>query len=173
MVLLRFTESAERPFGYRQFHCPGQPSQCGAVHRTARRALPIISGSSVARSRPRRLAPALRSLAYGRYVIFYRAVADGVAIVRALHGAREISGGRFGMNDSDAWIRRTSPAEVTRSRRSRRSPPAHPSFRAAIRPLTRPCRREPETDGIMVTDHARRPRRAAAARRLGNAAPDR
>ena len=34
--------------------------------------------------------PALGSLAYGRYVIFYRAVADEVEIVRVLHGARDI-----------------------------------------------------------------------------------
>jgi toxin ParE1/3/4 len=51
------------------------------------------------------LAPALRSLAYGRYVICYRVVASGAEIVRALHGVRD--------------IRRASesPAKVTRSRR--------------------------------------------------------
>jgi toxin ParE1/3/4 len=32
----------------------------------------------------------LRSLAYGRYVIFYRAIEDGAEIVRVLHGARDL-----------------------------------------------------------------------------------
>jgi toxin ParE1/3/4 len=32
----------------------------------------------------------LRSLAYGRYVIFYRAIEDGAEIVRVLHGARDV-----------------------------------------------------------------------------------
>ena len=36
------------------------------------------------------LSPGLRSLAYGRYVIFYRALEEGVEIVRVLHGARDL-----------------------------------------------------------------------------------
>jgi toxin ParE1/3/4 len=35
------------------------------------------------------LIPGLRSLAYGRYVIFYRAIEDGAETVRVLHGARD------------------------------------------------------------------------------------
>jgi toxin ParE1/3/4 len=36
------------------------------------------------------LAPNLRSLPIGRYVIFYEALADGVVIVRVLHSARDV-----------------------------------------------------------------------------------
>jgi toxin ParE1/3/4 len=36
------------------------------------------------------LVPGLRSLPFGRYVIFYRALDDGVEIVRVLHGARDL-----------------------------------------------------------------------------------
>ena len=32
----------------------------------------------------------LRSVAHGRYVIFYRVVQDEVAIIRVLHGARDL-----------------------------------------------------------------------------------
>jgi toxin ParE1/3/4 len=34
--------------------------------------------------------PALRSLSVGNYLIFYRPLADGIEIVRVLHGARDI-----------------------------------------------------------------------------------
>jgi len=36
------------------------------------------------------LVPGLRSLPFGRYVIFYRALDDGSEIVRVLHGARDL-----------------------------------------------------------------------------------
>jgi len=36
------------------------------------------------------LAPGLRSLPYGRYVIFYEVMPDRIAIVRVLHGARDL-----------------------------------------------------------------------------------
>ena len=36
------------------------------------------------------LARGLRSLSFGRYVIFYEAIPDGIAIVRVLHGARDL-----------------------------------------------------------------------------------
>jgi toxin ParE1/3/4 len=36
------------------------------------------------------LAPGLRSLAVGNYVIFYRPISDGIQIIRVLHGARDI-----------------------------------------------------------------------------------
>ena len=38
----------------------------------------------------RELAPALRSTVEGRYVIFYCEIANGVEIIRVLHGARDI-----------------------------------------------------------------------------------
>lgn len=36
------------------------------------------------------LSTGLRSFTYGRYVIFYRVIDDGVEIVRVLHGARDL-----------------------------------------------------------------------------------
>jgi toxin ParE1/3/4 len=36
------------------------------------------------------LAPGLRSFPLGRYVIFYEVIPDGIAIVRVLHGARDL-----------------------------------------------------------------------------------
>jgi len=36
------------------------------------------------------LAPNLRSLPVGDYVIFYRPVEDGIQVIRFLHGARDI-----------------------------------------------------------------------------------
>ncbi|KJS76375.1 MAG: type II toxin-antitoxin system RelE/ParE family toxin [Serpentinimonas sp.] len=41
--------------------------------------------------RPRdELAPGIRSLAFGRYVVFFVALADGIDVVRVMHGARDI-----------------------------------------------------------------------------------
>jgi toxin ParE1/3/4 len=37
-----------------------------------------------------KLAPGLRSFPFGRYVIFYEVIPDGMAIVRVLHGARDL-----------------------------------------------------------------------------------
>jgi len=36
------------------------------------------------------LAPNLRSLPVGNYVIFYRSEMDGIQVIRVLHGARDI-----------------------------------------------------------------------------------
>jgi toxin ParE1/3/4 len=36
------------------------------------------------------LAPELRSLPVGNYVIFYRPISDGIQVIRVLHGARDI-----------------------------------------------------------------------------------
>jgi len=41
------------------------------------------------RSRPE-LAPALRSIPVGSYIVFYRPVEEGIEVVRVLHGARDI-----------------------------------------------------------------------------------
>lgn len=38
------------------------------------------------------LAAGLRSLAIGNYVIFYRPAAEGIQVIRVLHGARDIPG---------------------------------------------------------------------------------
>jgi toxin ParE1/3/4 len=42
----------------------------------------------IGRARPE-LRPGLRSFPHGDYLIFYRPAADGVTIVRVLHGARD------------------------------------------------------------------------------------
>jgi toxin ParE1/3/4 len=36
------------------------------------------------------LAPNLRSLPVGDYIIFYRPASDGIALIRVLHGARDL-----------------------------------------------------------------------------------
>ncbi|MBW4678118.1 MAG: type II toxin-antitoxin system RelE/ParE family toxin [Desmonostoc geniculatum HA4340-LM1] len=36
------------------------------------------------------LAPQLRSIPVGKYLIFYRSIREGVEIVRVIHGARDI-----------------------------------------------------------------------------------
>jgi toxin ParE1/3/4 len=36
------------------------------------------------------LAPGIRSFPAGRYLIFYRPIADGIEIVRVLHGSRDV-----------------------------------------------------------------------------------
>lgn len=41
------------------------------------------------RERPE-IAPGLRSFSVGRYILFYRQMDDGVEVVRALHGSRDI-----------------------------------------------------------------------------------
>ena len=37
------------------------------------------------------LAPGLRSLPVGSYVVFYRGRGDGIEVIRVLHGARDIN----------------------------------------------------------------------------------
>lgn len=36
------------------------------------------------------LRPDIRSFPVGRYIVFYRPVADGIEVIRILHGARDI-----------------------------------------------------------------------------------
>ena len=36
------------------------------------------------------LAPGLRSMAFGRYIVFFEPIHDGIDIVRVLHGSRDI-----------------------------------------------------------------------------------
>ena len=44
--------------------------------------------------RPREeLAPGLRSLAFGRYVVFFESMLDGIDVVRVLHGSRDLDAG--------------------------------------------------------------------------------
>lgn len=39
------------------------------------------------------LAPGVRSFPFGRYVIFYAPLADGIDVIRVLHGARDLDTG--------------------------------------------------------------------------------
>jgi toxin ParE1/3/4 len=41
------------------------------------------------------LAPNLRSLPVGSYLIFYRPIDDGIQLIRVLHGARDITPEHF------------------------------------------------------------------------------
>jgi toxin ParE1/3/4 len=44
--------------------------------------------------RPRdELAPGLRSLTFGRYVVFFESMLDGIDVVRVLHGSRDLETG--------------------------------------------------------------------------------
>ncbi len=36
------------------------------------------------------LAPGVRSIPFGRYVVFYAPIDDGIDVIRVLHGARDI-----------------------------------------------------------------------------------
>ena len=50
----------------------------------------LASHPNLGRSRDE-LAEGLRSFPVGRYVIFYRAIPEGVEIVRVLHGSRDLN----------------------------------------------------------------------------------
>lgn len=50
----------------------------------------LAAMSGIGREEPN-LAANLRSFPVGNYLIFYRPIADGIALVRVLHGARDIS----------------------------------------------------------------------------------
>ena len=41
------------------------------------------------------LAERMRSLSAGNYVIYFRAVEDGIEVVRVLHGSRDVDAGHF------------------------------------------------------------------------------
>ena len=51
---------------------------------------PRLASMSEMGRRREELAPRRRSLAFGNYVVFYRAMENGVEIVRVLHGARDL-----------------------------------------------------------------------------------
>jgi toxin ParE1/3/4 len=46
------------------------------------------------------LSPGLRSLPFGRYVIFYEPLDDGIDVVRVLHAARDVDA-QFGTDATD------------------------------------------------------------------------
>ena len=53
--------------------------------------LNIISTSPGVGRKVEELAPNLRSFPVGNYLIFYRPMADGIELIRILHGARDIT----------------------------------------------------------------------------------
>jgi toxin ParE1/3/4 len=58
----------------------------------------LATQPQMGRSRPE-LMPELRSFPVGRYVAFYLAMADGIDLLRVLHGARDIGGHDFEDNN--------------------------------------------------------------------------
>lgn len=46
------------------------------------------------------LSPRLRSLPFGRYVIFYEPLGDGIDVVRVLHAARDVEA-QFGKDSNE------------------------------------------------------------------------
>ena len=53
--------------------------------------LNIIATSPHMGRKVEELAPNLRSFPVGNYLIFYRPMADGIELIRILHGARDIT----------------------------------------------------------------------------------
>lgn len=91
MARLRFTESAERDLvDIGNFIARDNPANAARFIERLEGHCRLLAAHPLL-GRPRdELAPELRSLAYGRYVIFYRAMAEGAEIIRVLHGARDI-----------------------------------------------------------------------------------
>ena len=91
MAQLRFTEHAQRDLvEIGNFIARGNPANVAQfVTALEERCRLLASHPLMGRARDE-LGPELRSLTHGRYVIFYRAIKDGVAIVRVLHGARDL-----------------------------------------------------------------------------------
>jgi toxin ParE1/3/4 len=52
--------------------------------------LQLMGRQPGSRGRREELAPGMRSFPFRRYVIFYRAAAGAIEIVRVLHGARDV-----------------------------------------------------------------------------------
>ena len=51
----------------------------------------LAANPLIGRSREE-LAPSLRSLPAGNYVIFYKPIRDGIVVIRVLHGSRDLPG---------------------------------------------------------------------------------
>jgi toxin ParE1/3/4 len=59
------------------------------IERLTQKFIALGRSPMMGRARPE-LRPDLRSFPYGAYVILYRAIDDGVEIVRVVHGARNL-----------------------------------------------------------------------------------
>lgn len=55
----------------------------------------LATQPEMGRARPE-LAPGLRSFPIRRYVVFYRALRNGIEVVRVLHSARDVTPGTLG-----------------------------------------------------------------------------
>jgi toxin ParE1/3/4 len=88
---LRFSDHAERDLAeIVSFIARDNPAAAAQfVERLQEHCQLLTAYPLVGRARDE-LAPGLRSLPFGRYVIFYRALDDGAEIVCVLHGARDI-----------------------------------------------------------------------------------
>lgn len=91
MPQLRFTENAERDLAdIGNFIARDNPINAARfVARVEEHCQLLAAHPLLGRARDE-LVPGLRSLTFGRYVIFYRALDDGAEIVRVLHGARDL-----------------------------------------------------------------------------------
>src|ERR1044071_317470 len=71
------------------------PEAADRVVRRLRDVMRMLGDNPLAgRSRPE-FGSGVRSFPSGNYLIFYRSAANGVDIIRVLHGAREIGEGEF------------------------------------------------------------------------------
>jgi toxin ParE1/3/4 len=59
------------------------------IERLTQKFIALARSPMIGRARPE-LRPDLRSFPYGAYLILYRAMDDGVEIVRVVHGARNL-----------------------------------------------------------------------------------
>jgi toxin ParE1/3/4 len=88
---LRFADRAERDLvDIGSFIAVDSPADAARfIARLEQHCLILAAHPLIGRARDD-LLPGLRSIAHGRYVIFYRALDDEVEIVRILHGARDL-----------------------------------------------------------------------------------
>lgn len=76
MALCRFTATA-------------RDDTDGILARLEQQARKLAQAPGIGRPRAE-LRPGLRSCVVGSYVIFYRAIPDGIEVIRVLHGRRDI-----------------------------------------------------------------------------------
>jgi toxin ParE1/3/4 len=88
---LRFTERAERDLvEIGDFIARDNPVAAAQFVALLEQRCSLLAVHPLAGRARDELIKGLRGLAYGRYVIFYRAIEDGAEIVRVLHGARDV-----------------------------------------------------------------------------------
>ncbi len=65
------------------------PAADGLLHKVHEKLRLLAEAPGVGRPRDE-LAPGLRSLPVGNYLLFYRVIREGIEVVRVLHGARNL-----------------------------------------------------------------------------------